>query len=248
MENQYGLNRTYASSVPNVTFDAGLRTYMLSIYNLMAVGLVITGVMAYLFGTNERLMMSLVSYDLSTGRGGLSLLGYVVVFAPLAMAFFFGPMVNRLSVNGGRAVFAVYSALMGMSLSFIFQVYTDESITRTFFVTAATFAGTSLWGYTTRRDLTGMGHFLVMGLIGLVVASLVNLFMQSSAIMFATSVLGVLIFTGLTAWDTQKLKDAYSSHYGAEANSKMATMGALQLYLDFVNLFIYLLRFMGRRD
>lgn len=248
MENQFGLNRTYSGSVPNVTFDAGLRSYMLSIYNLMAVGLVITGVMAYLFGTNEQLMASLVSYNPATGRGGLSFLGYVVVFAPLAMAFFFGPMVNRLSVNGGRAVFAAYSALMGMSLSFIFMVYTDESIARTFFITAATFAGTSLWGYTTRRDLTGMGHFMVMGLIGLLVASVVNLFMHSSAIMFATSVMGVLIFTGLTAWDTQKLKDAYGAHYGDEANSKMATMGALQLYLDFVNLFLYLLRFMGRRD
>ena len=247
MESQFGINRYSVSSVPAVTFDAGLRTYMLGIYNLMAVGLVVTGVAAYLFGNVDSLRSLLFTVN-AQGKGGLSILGYVVMFAPLAMAFFFGPAVGRLSVNGGRALFAAYSAVMGMSLSFIFSMYSDESIARTFFITAGTFAATSLWGYTTKRDLTGMGNFLIMGLIGLLIASVVNIFMQSSALMFATSAIGVLIFTGLTAWDTQKLKEAYSANAGHEANAKLATMGALQLYLDFVNLFLYLLRFFGRRE
>jgi len=242
MDSQYGFQRASAASVPTVSFDAGLRSYMLSIYNLMTVGLVITGVAAYAFGNIPHLTQLMFT------ERGLSIFGYVVLFAPLALAFFFGPAVNRLSVNGGRALFAVYSALMGMSLSSIFLAYTDASIARTFFITAGTFAGVSIWGYTTKRDLTGMGHFLMMGLIGLVIASVVNIFMASSAVYFATSVIGVLIFTGLTAWDTQKLKEAYSEGYGHEANSKLATMGALTLYLDFVNLFLYLLRFLGNRE
>lgn len=243
MDSQYGFSRVgSASSVPAVTFDAGLRSYMLSIYNLMAVGLVITGAVSYLFANTPALLNTLV------GPNGLTIMGYVVMFAPLAMAFFFGPMVNRLSINGGRALFAAFSAVMGASLSFIFLMYTSESIARTFFITAGTFAGVSLWGYTTRRDLTGMGHFMVMGLIGLIIASLVNLFMQSSALYFATSVIGVLVFTGLTAWDTQRLKEAYSEGHGHEGNAKLATMGALTLYMDFINLFLYLLRFLGNRN
>jgi len=248
MDSQYGFSRAGASALPTVSFDAGLRSYMLSIYNLMAVGLVITGVVSYLFGNNEALRASLFSINPQTGNGSLSILGYVVMFAPLAMAFFFGPAVSRLSVSGGRSLFAVFSAVMGASLSFIFSIYSDESIARTFFITAGTFAGVSLWGYTTKRDLTGMGHFMMMGLIGLIIASVVNIFMQSSAIYFATSVIGVVIFTGLTAWDTQKLKEAYSEGHGHEGNSKLATMGALTLYMDFINLFLYLLRFLGNRN
>lgn len=247
MDNQFGLNRTGFGSVPAVTFDAGLRSYMLNIYNLMAVGLVITGVVSYLFANTPALLELMLNVNPATGRINMSLLGYVVMFAPLAMAFFFGAAVSKLSVNGGRALFAAFSAVMGASLSFIFLMYTNESIARTFFITAATFAGVSLYGYTTRRDLTGMGHFMIMGLIGLIIASLVNIFMQSSALYFATSVIGVLIFTGLTAWDTQKLKDAYNASHGADSNSKLATLGALTLYMDFINLFLYLLRFMGDR-
>ncbi len=243
MDSQYGFSRVGASALPTVSFDAGLRSYMLSIYNLMAVGLVITGVVSYLFANTPALLQTMYAPG-----GGMTILGYIVVFSPLAMAFFFGPAVSRLSINGGRALFAAFSALMGASLSFIFLVYTDESIARTFFITAGTFAGISLWGYTTKRDLTGMGHFMMMGLIGLIIASVVNLFMQSSAIYFATSVIGVVIFTGLTAWDTQKLKEAYSEGHGHEGNAKLATMGALTLYMDFINLFLYLLRFLGNRN
>jgi len=229
------------------TFDAGLRAYMIRIYNYMAIGLVLTGLTAWGVA-NTPALMGLFYTTTETGRVGLSGLGMVAVFAPLAFVFFLGMGINRMQASTARNLFFAYSVLMGISLSSVFFAYTSESIAHTFFITAGTFAATSLWGYTTRRDLTGMGHFMLMGLFGLVIASLVNIFFHSSAVQFATSVLGVVIFTGLTAWDTQKLKEMYSVQANGEATAKLAVMGALSLYMDFINLFLYLLRFLGRRE
>jgi uncharacterized protein len=175
----------------------------------------------------------------------------VVMFAPLIMVFVFGAMINRLSVAAAQLFFYAFAAAMGLSISFIFVVYSGISITQTFLVTAAAFAGLSLYGYTTKRDLSAMGSFLVMGLIGLIIASIVNIFLASSALQFAISAIGVLIFAGLTAWDTQKIKTEYiahAQHGDQEWLGKAAIMGALNLYMDFINLFMFMLRFMGNRE
>jgi len=226
-----------------IAFDAGLRSHMLSVYNYMASGVLLTGVVALLFS-----------------RGGLEspaaqvfinggILAWVIMLSPLALVMIMSFGINRLSTGAAQALYWLYATLMGLSLSTIFLVYTEGSIAQTFFATAAAFLGLSLWGYTTKKDLSGMGTFLIMGLVGLIVAMVVNMFMKSSALDLAISAIGVLIFAGLTAYDTQKIKSMYFEVQGSgEALAKLAIMGALTLYLDFINLFLFLLRFMGNRD
>lgn len=219
-------------------YDEGMRSYMLSVYNNMGIALVITALMAYIFGTSEVLFRMVYGTPL----------GYVAMFAPLAMVFFVVPRMLEYSVQKAQMTLWIFSALMGISLSYIFAAYTGESIVRTFFITSATFGFMSLYGYTTKKDLSSMGSFLIMGLFGVIIASLVNLFMQSSGLNFAISVIAVLIFTGLTAYDTQNLKRIYYQVGGhSEVVSRVAVFGALQLYMDFINLFLYLLRFVGNR-
>ena len=219
------------------SYDAGLRSYMLRIYNYMSGALVITGLVAFFASTNQALMQTIYGTPLQ----------WVVMLAPLGfiLALSFG--VHKMKVSTVQTLFWTYSAAMGLSLSYIFLAYTGESIARVFFITAGTFAGMSLYGYTTKRDLTKFGSFLIMGLIGIIIASLVNIFMQSSALSFAVSALGVLIFTGLIAYDTQRLRNVYFMAGGQEQLAKASIMGALTLYLDFVNLMIMLLRFFGER-
>jgi FtsH-binding integral membrane protein len=229
-----------------VAYDKGLRTYMLRIYNYMASALALTGIVALLAANSEAFVSAL--YSMQDGRiVGMSGFGWLVAFAPLGMVLWLSFGVHRMSTTMAQGIFWAYAGLMGLSLSSIFLMYTGESIARTFFVTAGTFGAMSLYGYTTKRDLTGFGSFLIMGLIGLLVASIVNIFLQSSGLSFATSVLGVLIFVGLTAYDTQKLKDMYYQIGTGEGLAKASIMGALNLYIDFINIFIHLLRFMGER-
>ena len=219
-------------------FDEGLRQFMLRIYNYMGAGLVLTGVVAFLASTSPALMQTLFGTPLK----------WVVMLAPLAFVMVLSFGINRLSFGTAQMIFWAYCGVMGLSLSTIFLVFTGASIALTFFVTASTFLAMSLYGYTTKTDLSKMGSFLIMGLIGIVIASLVNIFMASSALQFAISVAGVLIFTGLTAYDTQRLKEVYADNYDHETSGKLALMGALTLYLDFVNLFMFLLHFLGQRD
>ncbi|MCU0900085.1 MAG: Bax inhibitor-1/YccA family protein [Cypionkella sp.] len=221
--------------------DEGLRAHMNKVYGLMSVGMVLTGGVAWAVGTNEAMVGAIFGTPLK----------WVVMFAPLIMAFAFGAMINRLSAAAAQLFFYVFAAVMGLSISFIFSVYTGISIAQTFFATAIAFASLSLYGYTTKRDLSGMGTFLMMGLIGLIVASIVNIFLGSSALQFAISVIGILIFAGLTAYDTQSIKNEYVQHAAAmdqEWLGKSAIMGALRLYLDFINMFMFLLQFMGNRE
>jgi FtsH-binding integral membrane protein len=234
-----------------ISRDEGLRAYMLKIYNYMASALVLTGIVALGFA------QAAITTDPQTGQFALSSLGqavfmsplrWVVIFSPLAMVMVMSFGFNRLSTATLQALYWAFAVVMGLSISSIFLVYTGESIARTFFITAGTFGGMSLYGYTTKRDLTGMGSFLIMGVWGLILASIVNLFMKSSGLSFGISILGVLIFVGLTAYDTQKLKHLYYQVAGsAEAMKKASIMGALNLYMDFINIFLYLLRFMGNR-
>jgi FtsH-binding integral membrane protein len=231
------------SGVRATEFDAGLRAYMLKIYNYMASALVLTGLVAYFASTSETFLNAMVS-----PQGGLSGLAYVVMFALLGVVFFLSARLHAMSEGAAQAWFWGYAALMGLSLWSVFVVFTGESVVRTFFVTAAAFGGLSLYGYTTKRDLSGFGSFLIMGVIGILVASVVNIFLHSSAMQFAISVIGVLLFAGLTAYDTQRLKVSYYqlANYGTSVG-KAAIMGALQLYLDFINMFMFLLQFLGDR-
>jgi len=228
--------------------DQGLRSYMLRVYNYMAGGLAITGVVAWLAfqmavqQTDTGLVLSPFGQALFT-----SPLKWVVIFAPLGLVFYLSARIQTMSVSAAQISFWIFAGLMGLSLSSVFLVYTGASITQTFFVTAIAFGSLSLYGYTTQRDLTAMGSFLIMGVVGLIVASLVNIFLHSSALQFAVSVLGVLIFAGLTAYDTQRIKSMYFAGDGAVVAGKKAIMGALSLYLDFINMFMFLLQFMGNR-
>lgn len=229
------------------TMDEGLRQYMLSIYNYMASALVVTGIAAFAtinFDPLTRLMFRFNEFGYIVGNTGF---GTLVMFSPLAIAFYFFYGVGKMSVQNSQKLLWAYAALTGMSLASLGFMYTGESIARTFFITSGVFGGMSIYGYTTKRDLTSMGSFLVMGLIGLIVVSIVNIFMQSPAIHFATSLLGVAIFMGMIAWDTQKMKSIYYSVGGGEMGQRMAVMGAFSLYLDFINLFLYMLRFFGDR-
>jgi len=224
-------------------YDAGLRSYMLSVYNYMISGVLLTGLvaiaMAYTGAVN-----ALVGAD---GRG-LSLLGWIVALAPLGFVFLLGFRYQKMSEGAVQALFWTFAAIMGASMSTIFLVYTNTSIATTFFATAAAFAGLSLYGYTTKRDLSKLGTFLVMGLVGILVAMLLNLFLQSGTLALVISILGVLIFAGLTAADTQRIKETYEYVAGTEMVGKSAIMGALTLYLDFINLFQFLLSFLGQRE
>jgi len=222
--------------------DQGLRSYMLKVYNLMALGLAITGLAAF------------ATYNLAVSNPAVaqalygSPLKWVIMLAPLGMVFFLSFRINSMSVAAAQMTFWVYAALMGLSLSSIFLVFTGQSIVQTFFVTAASFGALSLYGYTTKKDLSGMGSFLIMGLFGLIIASIVNIFLASSALGFAISAIGVLIFAGLTAYDTQKIKEMYYDGDDTAVMGRKAIMGALTLYLDFINLFTFLLQFMGNRN
>ena len=222
--------------------DEGLRSYMLRVYNLMALGLAITGVAAYgtyvMAASNQAFAQMLYA----------SPLRWVVMLAPLALVFFLSFRINKMSVSAAQTTFWIYSALMGLSLSSIFLVFTGQSIVQTFFITAASFGALSLWGYTTKRDLSGMGSFLFMGLIGIIIAMVVNIFLASSALQFAISAIGVLVFAGLTAYDTQQIKEMYYEGDGATVAGRKAIMGALRLYLDFINLFLFMLQFLGNRE
>ena len=237
----YQTIRTVGTAAGAVAVDEGLRAHMNKVYGLMSVAMLLTGGVAWAVGTNTAMIEAIFMTPLK----------WVVMFAPLVMVFVIAGMINRLSVAAAQLLFYVYAALVGLSLSFIFAVYTQTSIAQTFLVTAIAFAGLSLYGYTTKRSLSAMGSFMMMGLIGLIVASIVNIFLASSALAFAISAIGVLIFAGLTAWDTQKIKMDYVAHAqmgDAEWLGKSAIMGALTLYLDFINMFMFLLNFMGNRE
>ena len=222
--------------VPRAARDAGLRSYMLSVYNYMASGVLLTGIVALLFATSGFAAQVLVTP-----------LRWLIILAPLGfvMAMNFG--LNRMKTSTLQALFWAFAVSMGLSMSSIFLVYTGVSIAQTFFAVAAGFAGLSLYGYTTKRDLSGLGTFLIMGVVGLLVAMLINLFLQSAAMMMAISAIGVLLFAGLTAYDTQKIKSMYAYVAGSDMVGKVVIMGALNLYLDFVNMFMFLLSFMGNR-
>jgi len=240
------IRRTRAGA-QSAEIDTGLRAHMNKVYGTMSVGLLLTAGVAWAVGSNPAFLSVLINPVTFSPN----ILGYIVMFAPLIMVFAFGAMINRLSAAGAQLFFYTFASVMGLSLSWIFAVYTGVSITQTFLVTSISFAGLSLWGYTTKKDISAWGSFLIMGVIGLIVASIVNMFLGSPAIMFAISVLGVLIFAGLTAYDTQKIKTMYLQHAHSmdqEWLGKSAIMGALSLYLDFINLFMFLLRFMGNRN
>jgi len=226
-------------SIGQATYDAGLRKYMLSIYNYMASGVLLTGIVALLFarsGFAAQIMM---------GGGPLK---WLIILSPLAIVFAMSFGANRFSQGTLQLLYWGFATLMGLSMSTIFLVYTGQSIATTFFATAAAFAGLSLVGYTTKKDLTGMGSFLTMGLIGIIVAMLINIFLQSTVLQLAVSILGVLIFAGLTAYDTQRLKMDYYRLAGTDFMGKAVILGALSLYLDFINMFQFLLSFLGSRE
>ena len=230
-----------------VRIDEGLRAHMNKVYGLMSVAMLVTAGVAWAVGTSDALLS--IFRDPMTLQPNI--LGWVVMFAPLAMVFAFGALINRMSASAAQLFFYAFAAVMGLSLAWIFKAFTDTSIATTFLATSAGFAGLSLYGYTTKRDLSGMGRFLMIGLIGLVVAMLVNMFLGSSGLAFAISVIGVLIFAGLTAYDTQTIKNNYIAHAQAmdqEWLAKSAIMGALNLYMNFINLFMFLLQFLGNRE
>ena len=230
--------RTRAASTAQAYLDEGLRRHMLRVYNYMGLGLALTGIVALLVASTPALYQPIFGTPLK----------WVVMLAPLAFIFFFSFRIHAISAATAQTLFWVFCALIGLSLSALFLVFTGTSIARTFFITAAMFGTTSLYGYTTKRDLSNMGSFLLMGLIGVILASLVNLFIGSSALQFVISVIGVLVFTGLTAYDTQTIKEQYAEAHGSESNSKLAVWGALSLYLNFINIFQLLLGLTGERE
>jgi FtsH-binding integral membrane protein len=218
--------------------DVGLRQYMLRVYNYMTGGVALTGVVAYLVANSPTMLNAIYGTPLQ----------WVVMLAPLGFVMVLSFGVNRLSPMMAQLLFWAFAAVMGVSLSYIFLAYTHGSIARVFFISAGMFAAMSLYGYTTKRDLTGWGSFLIMGLIGIIIASIVNLFLASTALSWAVSIIGVLVFTGLTAYDTQRIKHMYDAMDSTAIATKKAVMGALSLYLDFINLFLMLLRLMGNRN
>ena len=219
-------------------YDAGLRAHMLRVYNYMVGGLGITGLLAFITANSPAMLNAIYGTPLA----------WVVMLAPLGMVFFLSFRVHKMSFAAAQTTFWLFAAVMGLSMATIFIIYTPSSITRVFFITSGMFAAMSLYGYTTKRDLTAMGSFLMMGLIGIIIAMVVNMFLASAMMDFVISVLGVLIFTGLTAYDTQKIKEIYYEGDGSAVAGKKAIMGALRLYLDFINLFLMLLRLFGNRN
>jgi FtsH-binding integral membrane protein len=236
--------RSYGAT-SDVAIDAGLRAYMLRVYNYMLMGLGLTGLTAW-FTASTPAFAQLFFTQAARGYS-LSGLGWIVLLAPLALVFFISFRIQQMSFATAQATFWIYAGLMGIGLTPILLLYTGASVAQVFFTTAATFGAMSLWGYTTKRDLSGFGSFLFMGLIGILIASVVNMFMQSGMMQWIISVLGVLIFTGLTAYDTQSIKETYIVGDDGTVAGKKAIMGALRLYLDFINLFLMLLRLMGDR-
>ncbi len=242
--------RSFSKTVDQAAIDEGLRAYMLKVYNYMTTGLLITGLIAYFFGKASIVTNSNGELLGVTSLGNMlfnSPLMWVVALAPLGMMFFFTYRINRMSLSTAQITFWVFATLMGLSMASLFIMYTGASITRVFFICSATFAAMSLYGYTTKRDLTALGGFLMMGVIGLIIANIVNWFLQSPALYYAASFIGVLIFVGLTAYDTQKIKNMYYEGDSDNLSGKKAIMGALTLYMDFILLFIYLLRIFGQR-
>ena len=219
--------------------DAGLRSYMLSVYNYMTSGVLLTGIVALLFAQSG------FAAQVLQGPG---MLKYLIMFAPLAFVMVLSFGITRLSTGTAQLLFWAFATVMGLSMASIFLVYTGTSIAQTFFATAAAFAGLSLWGYTTKKDLSGFGTFLIMGVVGLLVASVINIFLQSGTMSLVISFVGVLLFAGLTAYDTQRIKSLYFHVAGTDMMGKTVIMGALSLYLDFVNMFSFLLSFMGNRE
>ncbi len=244
---QYQTVRTGAAGTRTAQIDEGLRAHMNKVYGLMSVGMLLTAGVAWAVGTTPALLAIFRNPETLQPN----LLGWIVMFAPLLMVFGLAGMINRMSAAAAQFMFYTFSAVMGLSISWIFVAFTGLSIAQVFLTTAVAFAGLSLWGYTTKKDLSGWGTFLMMGVIGLIVAMIVNLFLASAAIMFVVSALGVLIFAGLTAYDTQSIKNEYIQHAAQndqEWLDKSATMGALRLYLDFINMFMFLLQFLGARE
>ena len=223
------------SATGAIAIDLGLRTFMLRVYNYMAVGVGLTGITAFL------------TYQFTGPELLQSPLMWVFILAPLGLVFFISARINTISVQAARGLFFLYAALVGLSLSTIFHVYTESSITRVFFISAAAFGALSIWGYTTRQSLSGFATFLFMGLVGIIIASLVNLFLKSSGLDWVISVVGIGVFSGLTAYDTQRIKGMYESGDDAASAGRKAVMGALSLYLNFINLFTMMLRLMGGR-
>jgi FtsH-binding integral membrane protein len=235
--------RAATVSVPRAARDVGLRSYMLSVYNYMASGVLLTGIVALLLVNSP-----LISFVFDTATGRPTLLPIIAFFVAFGLQIWLQAGLNRMSIGTAKALFFAYAALLGVALCTIFIAYTGVSIAQTFFATAAAFASLSLWGYTTKKDLSGWGSFLIMGVVGIIVAIVINMFLQSTALNLAISAIGVLLFAGLTAYDSQKIKSIYFTVAGnGEAVAKTAVIGALQLYLDFINMFLFLLRFMGNR-
>lgn len=248
---------TVGPATYDASIDQGLRSYMLQVYNYMAIGLVVTGIAALavfnfaVTGDATGAAAQLPDGTYLTQFGVTmyaSPLKWVFILAPLGFIFFLGARIGRMSLPSAQMTFWAFAAVMGISLSSILLVYTAESIARVFFITAASFGALSLYGYTTKKDLSGWGSFLFMGLIGVIIAALVNLFLQSSALQFAISVIGVLVFAGLTAYDTQRIKEMYYAGDGTLVQGRKAIMGALSLYLNFINMFVLLLSLFGNRE
>ncbi|CAN7526868.1 Bax inhibitor-1/YccA family protein [Mesorhizobium caraganae] len=230
--------RMGAGARAGAVYDEGLRSHMLRVYNYMGIGLVVTGLVAFMVASTPALYVPIFSSPLK----------WVVMLAPLAFVLLFSFKMQTMSAASAQAMFWAFCAVMGLSLASVFLVFTGTSIARTFFITATMFGATSLYGYTTKRDLTQFSSFLIMGLIGVVIASVVNIFLGSTALQFAISVIGIAVFVGLTAWDTQTIKEQYAENFDAESQQKLAVFGALSLYLNFVNIFQLLLNFTGERE
>ena len=226
------------SQASAAALDEGLRQHMLRVFNYMGLGLVVTGLVAFIVGTTPALYVPIFSSPLM----------WVVMLAPLAFVFFFSFKMHSMSASSAQMTFWAFCAVMGLSLASVFLVFTGASIARTFFIAATMFGATSLYGYVTKRDLAKFGSFMIMGLIGVMIASIVNIFLGSSALQFAVSVIGIVVFVGLTAWDTQNIKEQYADNFDQESQQKLAVFGALSLYLNFVNIFQLLLNFTGQRE
>lgn len=237
MANPYP-NTPYAGAQDVALYDEGLRQHMLRVYNYMASGVLVTGIVAMIIASTPALYQPIFGTPLK----------WVVMFAPLAFIFFFSFRIERMSTAAAQASYWAFAAVMGLSLASVFLVFTGVSIARTFFIAASMFGAMSLWGYTTKRDLSKFGSFLIMGVVGVLIASLVNIFLGSTMLQMVISIVGVLVFTGLTAWDTQNIKSQYLAHRGHEALGKIAVFGALSLYLNFVNIFQLLLSLTGERE
>ncbi|MER8365971.1 Bax inhibitor-1/YccA family protein [Mesorhizobium sp. M1348] len=231
-------NLGYIGARAGAVYDEGLRRHMLRVYNYMGLGLVVTGVIAFVVASTPALYVPIFSTPLK----------WVVMLAPLAFVLLFSFRMQTMSAAGAQAMFWAFCAVMGLSLASVFLVFTGTSIARTFFIAATMFGATSLYGYTTKRDLTQFSSFLIMGLIGVVIAIIVNIFLGSTALQFAISVIGIAVFIGLTAWDTQTIKEQYAENFGAESQQKLAVFGAFSLYLNFINIFQLLLNFSGERE